>query len=227
MIKQGKYENTVEVTLTKKDTPLLFKRKLEELMEQNAFDSEEEAKKWIESTPVVLCLAYQKHSGLFAVEDTAVDCTVSPYDGVTETDTIVEDPKTETEENAVNEKGTVASLRPRVGDTIRIIKVQSSTTLTKAFPDGIDHQAEQLNGRYGIVEHIDSAGGLFGQWGGMSILPEDEIEIVKRTRVPAPVIEEIMRLKRVESARESIEGIAACHSLNKLINWLEKRYENE
>lgn len=37
MIKQGKYENTVEVALTKEETPLLFKKKVDELMEQGAF----------------------------------------------------------------------------------------------------------------------------------------------------------------------------------------------
>ena len=92
MVKQGKYENTIEVTLTEKNTPILFKKKLEELMEQKAFDSETEAKKWIENTPIVLCLVYHKHSGLYAVEDDAVDSTFSPYDSVVPTDTINEDP---------------------------------------------------------------------------------------------------------------------------------------
>ena len=90
--KLGKYENTIEIRLSEEKTPLLFKKKLEELMEQKVFDSEEEAKALIKSTPIVLCLIYQKHSGLFAVEDTAVDCTVSPYDGKTENLDLVEDP---------------------------------------------------------------------------------------------------------------------------------------
>lgn len=92
MVKQGKYENTIEVVLTEKETPILFRKKLEELMEQKAFNSENEAKKWIESTPIVLCLVYHKHSGMFAVEDEAVDITVSPYDGKTGTYTLNEDP---------------------------------------------------------------------------------------------------------------------------------------
>lgn len=92
MIKQGKYENSIEVYLSEKETPLLFKRKLEELMEQKAFPSEAEAKEWIEKTPIVLCLIYQKHSGLYAVEDEAVDSTYSPYDGWTFSETLVEDP---------------------------------------------------------------------------------------------------------------------------------------
>lgn len=93
MVKQGKYENTIEVVLTEKKTPILFRKKLEELMEQKAFNSEDEAKKWIESTPIVLCLIYHKHSGMFAVEDDAVDFAVSPYDGKTDAITINEDPE--------------------------------------------------------------------------------------------------------------------------------------
>lgn len=92
MVKQGKYEDTIEVVLTEKETPILFRKKLEELMEQKAFNSEDEAKKWIESTPIVLCLVYHKHSGMFAVEDEAVDITVSPYDGKTGTYILNEDP---------------------------------------------------------------------------------------------------------------------------------------
>lgn len=92
MVKQGKYENTIEVVLTEKEAPILFRKKLEELMEQKAFNSEDEAKKWIESTPIVLCLVYHKHSGMFAVEDEAVDSTVSPYDGKTGTYILNEDP---------------------------------------------------------------------------------------------------------------------------------------
>ena len=95
MIKQGKYENTVEVTLTKKGTPLLFKEKVDELMEQGAFPSRKEAEEWLETTPIVLCLVYQKHSGLYAVEDTALDCTVSPYDAKTPSEKLNLDPDTE------------------------------------------------------------------------------------------------------------------------------------
>lgn len=95
MLKQGKYENTVEVTLTKKGSPLLFKEKVDELMEQGAFPSRKEAEEWLETTPIVLCLVYQKHSGLYAVEDTALDCTVSPYDAKTPSEKLNLDPDTE------------------------------------------------------------------------------------------------------------------------------------
>lgn len=95
MIKQGKYENTVEVTLTKKGTPLLFKEKVNELMKQGAFPSRKKAEKWLETTPIILCLVYQKHSGLYAVEDDALDSTVSPYDAKTPSEKLNRDPDSE------------------------------------------------------------------------------------------------------------------------------------
>ena len=69
----------------------------------------------------------------------------------------------------------VTTGKAKVGDVIRITKVQTSSSF---FPDGIDHQAEAMIGRTGTVKHIDSAGNLWGTWGGMSILPEDKYEIV-------------------------------------------------
>ena len=42
-------------------------------MEQGAFDNEEDATKWIESTPIVLEIMYEKDSGLFAVESEAIE----------------------------------------------------------------------------------------------------------------------------------------------------------
>jgi hypothetical protein len=52
-------------------------------MEQGAFDSEEEATRWIESTPIILEIMYEKDSGLFAVESEAIESggVVSPYSG--------------------------------------------------------------------------------------------------------------------------------------------------
>lgn len=92
MFKQGKYENTVEVILTKRGTPILFKQKIDELMAQGAFDSKTEAEAWLESTPIVLCLVYHKYGGLYAVEDDALDSTVSPYDGKTPSENLNKDP---------------------------------------------------------------------------------------------------------------------------------------
>jgi hypothetical protein len=71
---------TIEVILNRKQTPIAFNNKLKELMDQGAFDTEEDAIAWIESTPIILELLYQPHHGLFAVESEAIECGVySPY----------------------------------------------------------------------------------------------------------------------------------------------------
>lgn len=76
-------EETIAVLLTRRTFPIAFQNKLNELMEQGAFDNEEDAIKWIESTPIVLEIMYEKHSGLFAVESEAIESggIVSPYSG--------------------------------------------------------------------------------------------------------------------------------------------------
>ena len=76
------YES-IMITLDEKKYPIAHKMKLEELMEQGAFPSEEEAKEWINTTPIELEFYYEKHSGLFAVEAGAVEdiphTLCSPY----------------------------------------------------------------------------------------------------------------------------------------------------
>lgn len=47
----------------------------------------------------------------------------------------------------------------RVGSVIRIDRIEDSSN---AFPDGIDRQARELNGKEGTVEHIDGGGQLWG-----------------------------------------------------------------
>lgn len=75
------YPEVIEVTLTPEKFPEAYKRKLEELMEQKAFDTEEEAKEWIRTTPIILELVYEKDCGLFAIENEALETgtCVSPY----------------------------------------------------------------------------------------------------------------------------------------------------
>ena len=69
----------------------------------------------------------------------------------------------------------------RRGTRIRIVRVKTETTPSRAFPDGIDHQAEAMVGKEGTVEYIDSALNLHGTWGGLSLNPEtDEIEILNQ-----------------------------------------------
>lgn len=76
-------EETISVLLTRRTFPIAFQNKLNELMEQGAFDSEEEATRWIETTPIILEIMYEKDSGLFAVESEAIESggIISPYSG--------------------------------------------------------------------------------------------------------------------------------------------------
>lgn len=70
----------IEVILNRYKNPISFKNKVDELMEEGAFDTREEAEKWVENTPITLELMYEKHCGLFAVESEAIDAGVySPY----------------------------------------------------------------------------------------------------------------------------------------------------
>lgn len=77
--------DSIMVTLDEKKYPIAHQMKLEELMEAGAFKSEEEAKEWINTTPIELELYYEKHSGLFAVEADAIEnaseSLCSPYTG--------------------------------------------------------------------------------------------------------------------------------------------------
>ena len=70
----------IEVTLNRYKNPISFKNKVDELMEEGAFDTREEAEKWVEETPIALELMYEKHNGLFAVESEAIEAGLySPY----------------------------------------------------------------------------------------------------------------------------------------------------
>lgn len=67
----------------------------------------------------------------------------------------------------------------RIGTKIRIEEMHAETAVSPAFPDGIDHQAEALNGKTGIVTSIDDAGQLHGDWGGLAVIPgEDRFSIL-------------------------------------------------
>lgn len=78
-------EETVEILLSDTSFPKAFQAKLDELMEQNAFPSKEEAIRYLRTTPIVLELYYEKDNGLFAVETDALDACPedikSPYTG--------------------------------------------------------------------------------------------------------------------------------------------------
>lgn len=74
---------TIEVLLNEDKYPIAFRNKVEELMEQGAFEDEEKARRWLSSTPIVLEVYYEKHAGLFAVEsdalETCPESLCSPY----------------------------------------------------------------------------------------------------------------------------------------------------
>ena len=80
-INEPNHEEVIEVRLSREKTPIAFKEKLEELIEEGAFDTEKEAIEWIEKTPFVMEMYYEKGQGLFLVESEAIDnCDiVSPY----------------------------------------------------------------------------------------------------------------------------------------------------
>lgn len=61
------------------------------------------------------------------------------------------------------------------GARIRIVRMKADTFQSKAFPDGIDHQAEQMAGKEGEVTVIDDAGQIHGAWGGLAVQPENDI----------------------------------------------------
>ena len=76
-------EEIIRVQLSKEHTPVAYQKKLEELVETGAFDTQEEAEKWLNKNPIVLEIYYEKQQGLFAVESEAIESCelVSPYTG--------------------------------------------------------------------------------------------------------------------------------------------------
>lgn len=79
---ENNYES-INVRLTKWTFPIAFNNKVEELLEEKAFKTREEAEKWLSQTPIELELYYEKHAGLFGVEAEAMEnCSetlCSPY----------------------------------------------------------------------------------------------------------------------------------------------------
>ena len=59
----------------------------------------------------------------------------------------------------------------KVGQKIRIIRMDDN--------NGKDVQANEYNGKVGIIRLVDGIGQLHGSWGGLAVNPEiDEIEII-------------------------------------------------
>ena len=77
------FEETIDIRLTPERFPIAFKNKVDELMEEGAFNTREEAEQWVKTTPICFELIYEKGHGLIGVESEAiVYCDlVSPYSG--------------------------------------------------------------------------------------------------------------------------------------------------
>ena len=73
----------IKVRLDREHTPIAFRAKINELMNLEAFETEEEAIRWLESEPIELELYYEPGYGLFAAEAEAVESqiVISPYTG--------------------------------------------------------------------------------------------------------------------------------------------------
>ena len=84
-MKKNNAENyeSIRVYLDENRTPLAFNEKLKELMEEGAFDNENDARIYILTNPIELELYYHKGYGLFGVESDAVECSdiYEPYEG--------------------------------------------------------------------------------------------------------------------------------------------------
>lgn len=52
----------------------------------------------------------------------------------------------------------------KVGDKIRIIHLSG--------------EDDRYDGREGVIEYIDSIGQLHGSWGGLAVIPEEDVFVV-------------------------------------------------
>lgn len=84
-IKMNNADNyeSINIKLTKENTPIAYQNKLDELMDCKAFDTQAEAEKWLSETPIELELYYEYGYGLFGVEAEAIESIEiqSPYSG--------------------------------------------------------------------------------------------------------------------------------------------------
>lgn len=73
----------ITIILTKENTPIAYRNKVEEYVEQGLYASIEEAEEKNPKIEIECEIYYEKHVGLFAVECGAVECGTiySPYSG--------------------------------------------------------------------------------------------------------------------------------------------------
>lgn len=66
------------------------------------------------------------------------------------------------------------------GTRIRIIEMKATATPSPAFPDGIDHQAKEYEGKVFTVSFIDDQDQIHLEEGGLAVISgEDLFEIIK------------------------------------------------
>ena len=77
----NKNGEVIAFRLSKELTPIAFNNKVEELLEEGACETREEAEKYVSSMAFDMEIYYQKGCGLFAVEQGAVESgtVYSPY----------------------------------------------------------------------------------------------------------------------------------------------------
>jgi hypothetical protein len=73
----------IHITITESEQPIAYNQKIDELVEQGAYPNRGEAKKKNQVFHFDMEMYYQKHSGLFIVEEGAVEAGTIyyPYDG--------------------------------------------------------------------------------------------------------------------------------------------------
>lgn len=74
----------IMIKLDKANTPIAYKNKIDELVEEGAYESAQEAEADNPYFEIDCEIYYDKHNGVFAVESDAVESSTiySPYSGV-------------------------------------------------------------------------------------------------------------------------------------------------
>ena len=84
-MKLNSYEDyePIEVILTKEKTPIAYNNKIEELVEEGAYETKEAAEKDYPKFVMECEVYYEKGYGVFVIESDAVETTdiYSPYNG--------------------------------------------------------------------------------------------------------------------------------------------------
>lgn len=78
-----KNNGNVVFKLSKEKTPIAYQNKLDELVEENVFQTKEDAEQWLNEAEFELEIYYSKGCGLFAIESGAVESgtVYDPYTG--------------------------------------------------------------------------------------------------------------------------------------------------